>query len=68
MIPDSDLSRSWDVIVVGAGLAGSLAARQLALAGARVLLLDRATFPRWKVCGCCFNPHAQSALAAVGFG
>src|SRR5262249_8745957 len=49
-------------------LAGALAARQLARAGAKVLLLDRATFPRWKVCGCCLNPHAQSTLAAVGLG
>lgn len=63
-----DLDTTWDVAVVGAGLAGTLAARQLARAGARVILLDRATFPRWKVCGCCLNPHAQSALAAVGLG
>src|SRR3954466_2849745 len=65
---DSTLARTWDVAIVGAGLAGTLAARQLARAGAAVLLLDRATFPRWKVCGCCLNPHAQSALASVGLG
>jgi len=40
-----------DVIVVGAGPAGSTAARTLALGGARVLILDRATFPRYKACG-----------------
>ena len=41
----------WDVIVVGAGPAGSTAARLAAEAGARVLLVDRAKFPRYKTCG-----------------
>jgi len=41
----------WDVIVVGAGPAGSSAARVAAEAGATVLLLDRARFPRYKTCG-----------------
>src|SRR5262249_23647918 len=45
--------RRWDAVVVGAGPAGALAARELARLGAAVLLVDRATFPRWKVCGCC---------------
>ncbi|MSQ41513.1 MAG: geranylgeranyl reductase family protein [Dehalococcoidia bacterium] len=40
-----------DVIVVGAGPAGSTAARESAARGARVLLLDRARFPRDKPCG-----------------
>ena len=40
-----------DVIVVGAGPAGSTAAYRLARAGASVLLLDRARFPRDKPCG-----------------
>lgn len=40
-----------DVVVVGAGPAGSTAARDLAVGGARVVLLDRATFPRDKPCG-----------------
>ena len=39
------------MIVVGAGPAGSTAARELAAAGVRVLLLDRAVFPRYKACG-----------------
>jgi geranylgeranyl reductase family protein len=42
---------SYDAIVVGAGPAGSTAARDLARAGARVLLMDKATFPRDKPCG-----------------
>jgi geranylgeranyl reductase family protein len=40
-----------DVAVVGAGPAGSTAAYRLARAGARVLLLDKARFPRDKPCG-----------------
>jgi geranylgeranyl reductase family protein len=41
----------FDVLVVGAGPAGSTAARELAAAGARVLVVDRAEFPRYKACG-----------------
>jgi geranylgeranyl reductase family protein len=41
----------WDVIVVGAGPAGSAAARAAAERGARVLLVDAAAFPRYKTCG-----------------
>jgi geranylgeranyl reductase family protein len=43
--------RSFDVAVVGAGPAGSVAAYRLATAGASVLLVDKATFPRDKPCG-----------------
>jgi geranylgeranyl reductase family protein len=42
---------TWDAIVVGAGPAGSVTAYRLASAGASVLLLDRARFPRDKPCG-----------------
>jgi geranylgeranyl reductase family protein len=41
----------YDVLVVGAGPAGSATAIQLARAGARVLLVDKAGFPRDKPCG-----------------
>lgn len=41
----------YEVIVVGAGPAGSTAARELAASGARVLIVDRASFPRYKACG-----------------
>jgi geranylgeranyl reductase family protein len=43
--------QQFDVAIVGAGPAGSTAAYRLASAGARVLLVDRATFPRDKPCG-----------------
>jgi geranylgeranyl reductase family protein len=41
----------YDVAIVGGGPAGSTAAHRLARAGANVLLVDRATFPRDKPCG-----------------
>jgi geranylgeranyl reductase family protein len=41
----------WDVVVIGAGPAGSTAARIAAARGMRVLLLDAARFPRYKTCG-----------------
>ena len=44
-------AEDFDVVVVGAGPAGSSAARAAAEAGARVALLDRAEFPRYKTCG-----------------
>lgn len=45
------MSFDTDVIVVGAGPAGSLAAYTLALKGIKVLLLEKNAFPRYKVCG-----------------
>jgi flavin-dependent dehydrogenase len=60
--------RAWDVIAVGAGPAGACAARELARAGRSVLLVDKASFPRYKVCGSCLNGRVLSALEAVGLG
>jgi flavin-dependent dehydrogenase len=53
-----------DVLIVGAGPAGALAALILARAGARVRLVDRARFPRAKLCGDTLNPGALRVLAA----
>ena len=47
---------TWDVIVIGAGPAGAVAARQVALAGLQTLLVDAKCFPREKVCGGYLNP------------
>jgi flavin-dependent dehydrogenase len=55
----------FDVVVVGAGPAGAVAATLLARAGARVRVLDRATFPRDKLCGDTLNPGALSALGRL---
>jgi flavin-dependent dehydrogenase len=59
---------TWDAVVVGAGPAGALAAREAVRRGLSVLLVDREAFPRWKVCGCCLSARALATLAAVGLG
>lgn len=58
----------WDVIVVGAGPAGSIAALEIARLGKRVLLVDRAEFPRHKLCGACLNRNAIAGLQNAGLG
>ena len=60
--------RTWGAVVVGAGPAGATAARELARRAVAVLLVDRAAFPRWKVCGCCLNGRAAAVLARAGLG
>jgi len=55
--------RDADVLVVGAGPAGSTAAARLAASGWRVVLVDRAVFPRPKPCGDYCNPGAVQLLA-----
>ncbi|CAN5249459.1 geranylgeranyl reductase family protein [soil metagenome] len=55
-----------DVIVVGAGPGGSTAAYYLAQAGVDVLLLEKSTFPRDKVCGDGLTPRSVKSVVAMG--
>ena len=56
----------WDAVVVGAGPAGSIAALVLARGGARVALVDKASFPRDKACGDLIGPRGVQVLAELG--
>lgn len=62
----SDEGGTWDVAVVGTGPAGAAAARAAASAGARTLLLERSTLPRYKRCGGGLVGASQSAVRATG--
>jgi menaquinone-9 beta-reductase len=55
-----------DVIVAGAGPAGSTTAYYLAQAGLDVLVLEKSRFPREKVCGDGLTPRGVKALVAMG--
>ncbi len=56
----------YDAVVIGAGPAGAVAARELARRGCSVLLVDKSHFPRPKVCGCCVNGAAGESLRRLG--
>jgi menaquinone-9 beta-reductase len=56
----------FDVVVAGAGPAGSIAALVLARGGARVALADKAAFPRDKACGDLVGPRGVQLLADLG--
>ncbi|MGY1771873.1 NAD(P)/FAD-dependent oxidoreductase [Blastococcus sp. SYSU D00813] len=57
---------TWDVVVVGGGPAGAAAALAARRAGLTALVLDRADFPRDKVCGDGIAPEALDVLAVLG--
>ncbi len=59
-------SADADVVVVGAGPGGSAAAYALAQAGLDVLLLEKTSFPREKVCGDGLTPRAVKSLVDLG--
>ena len=58
--------RDADVVVVGAGPAGSATAYHLARTGLDVVLLEKTAFPREKVCGDGLTPRAVRSLTAMG--
>ena len=63
---DAPLPSTCDVLVVGAGPAGSACAQMLARAGLHTVLVDQHDFPRDKVCGDGLIPDAHAALRALG--
>jgi menaquinone-9 beta-reductase len=65
-MPDAFLPESCDVLVVGAGPAGSACAQMLARSGLGAVLVDQHDFPRDKVCGDGLIPDAHAALRRLG--
>ena len=68
MTTTTEAEERWDLVVVGAGPAGAAAALGALRhsPGLRVLLLDRADFPRDKSCGDGIPPHVLGVLAGLG--
>ena len=66
MTTTTDLPSRCDVLVVGAGPAGSACAQHLAARGRDVLLVDQHDFPRDKVCGDGLIPDTHAALRRLG--
>lgn len=64
--PDPEEHLECEVLVVGAGPAGSTVAALLASEGTDVLLVDRGRFPRSKACGECLNPGGVAVLGRLG--
>jgi menaquinone-9 beta-reductase len=57
-----------DVLVIGAGPAGAVAATLLARKGLNVRIVERKAFPRRKICGACLSGSAVAALQALDLG
>lgn len=64
--PVAGSDETADVIVVGAGPGGSATAAYLAMSGLDVILLEKARFPRDKICGDGLTPRAVRELAQLG--
>jgi len=56
----------FDVVIIGAGPAGTTCAALLSRRGIRVLLCDKAAFPREKICGDCINPECWDFFKLLG--
>lgn len=61
-----NLPQCTEIAVIGAGLAGSTLAAALATRGRDVVLLERASFPRHKVCGEFLSPESMECLEELG--
>lgn len=62
----SETAAEWDVAVIGAGLAGAIAARRLASRGRRVVLFERESKPHHKVCGEFLSAESHGVLQEAG--
>jgi len=60
------MAAAYDVIVIGGGLAGCSAALQLARRGHAVLLLEKGTYPKHKLCGEFLSPEVQDLCGNLG--
>jgi geranylgeranyl reductase family protein len=60
------IDKRFDVLIVGSGPAGSIAALVLARGGAQVALVDKAAFPRDKACGDLIGPRGVQILRDLG--
>src|SRR5262249_41341231 len=60
------MTSDYDVIIAGAGPAGSSAAIHLATNGLRILLVEQKKFPRAKLCGEFISPECQDHFAKLG--
>jgi flavin-dependent dehydrogenase len=65
---DGVTRRAWDVVVIGAGPAGAMAAQQATRMGLKTLLVEVKRWPRYKVCGGCLNGRAVAVLKQAGLG
>jgi 2-polyprenyl-6-methoxyphenol hydroxylase-like FAD-dependent oxidoreductase len=60
------IAGAWDVVVIGAGPAGAVAALGCARLGLRTLVVERSDFPRPKLCGGCLSALGLDTLDRLG--